>query len=62
LKALLVLAPITGMRKGEILSRKWSDIDLDSGNVANGSPNPKAKNNPTTLIGKGIEADDRPET
>jgi len=32
LKALLVLAPITGMRKGEILSRKWSDIDLDSGN------------------------------
>jgi integrase len=32
LKALLVLAPTTGMRKGEILSRKWSDIDLDSGN------------------------------
>ena len=32
LKALLVLAPITGMRKGEILSRKWSDIDLDSAN------------------------------
>jgi len=23
--------------------------------VANGSPNPKAKNNPTTLIWKGIE-------
>ena len=32
LKALLVLAPTTGMRKGEILSRRWSDIDLDSGN------------------------------
>jgi len=32
LKALLVLAPTTGMRKGEILSRKWSDIDLDSSN------------------------------
>jgi integrase len=32
LKAFLVLAPITGMRKGEILSRKWSDIDLDSVN------------------------------
>jgi integrase len=32
LKALLVLAPTTGMRKGEILSRKWSDINLDSGN------------------------------
>ena len=32
LKAFLVLAPTTGMRKGEILSRKWSDIDLDSGN------------------------------
>src|SRR5580692_8881497 len=25
LKAFLVLAPTTGMRKGEILSRKWSD-------------------------------------
>ena len=32
LKAFLVLAPTTGMRKGEILSRRWSDIDLDSGN------------------------------
>ncbi len=32
LKAFLVLAPTTGMRKGEILSRKWSDIDLDSRN------------------------------
>jgi integrase len=32
LKAFLVLAPTTGMRKGEILSRKWSDIDLDSSN------------------------------
>jgi integrase len=34
LKAFLVLAPTTGMRKGEILSRKWSDIDIDidSGN------------------------------
>jgi integrase len=32
LKAFLVLAPTTGMRKSEILSRKWSDIDLDSGN------------------------------
>ena len=32
LKALIVLAPTTGMRKGEILSRKWSGIDLDSGN------------------------------
>ena len=32
LKAFLVLAPTAGMRKGEILSRKWSDIDLDSGN------------------------------
>ena len=32
LKAFLVLAPTTGMRKGEILSRKWSDLDLDSGN------------------------------
>src|SRR6266478_2603761 len=31
LKAFLVLAPTTGMRKGEILSRKWSDIDVDSG-------------------------------
>lgn len=34
LKAFLVLAPTTGMRKGEILSRKWSDLDLDSGNPA----------------------------
>lgn len=32
LKAFLILAPITGMRKGEILSRKWGNIDLDSGN------------------------------
>jgi hypothetical protein len=32
LKAFLVLAPTPGMRKGEIPSRKWSDIDLDSGN------------------------------
>jgi integrase len=32
LKAFLALAPTTGMRKGEILRRKWSDIDLDSGN------------------------------
>jgi integrase len=32
LKAFLVLAPTTGMRKGEILSRKWIDIDIDSGN------------------------------
>jgi integrase len=32
LKAFLVLAPTTGMRKGEMLSRRWSDIDLDSGN------------------------------
>ena len=32
LKAFLILAPTTGMRKGEILSRKWSDIDLESGN------------------------------
>jgi integrase len=32
LKAFLVLAPTTGMRKGEILSRRWCDIDLDSGN------------------------------
>ena len=32
LKAFLVLAPTTGMRKSEILSRKWSDMDLDSGN------------------------------
>jgi integrase len=32
LKAFLVLAPTTGMRKGEILSRRWSDIDVDSGN------------------------------
>ena len=32
LKAFLVLAPTTGMRKGEILSRRWSDVDVDSGN------------------------------
>jgi hypothetical protein len=32
LKAFLILARTTGMRKGEILSRQWSDIDLDSGN------------------------------
>lgn len=32
LKAFLIFAPTTGMRKGEILSRRWSDIDLDSGN------------------------------
>jgi Phage integrase family/Phage integrase SAM-like domain len=32
LKAFLVLAPTTGMRKGEILARKWSDIDIDSAN------------------------------
>ena len=32
LKAFLVLAPTTGMRKGEILARRWSDIDIDSAN------------------------------
>ena len=32
LKAFLILAPTTGMRKGEILARKWTDIDLDSKN------------------------------
>jgi integrase len=32
LKAFLVLAPTIGMRKGEILSRRWSDVDVDSGN------------------------------
>jgi len=32
LKAFLILAPTTGMRKSEILSRRWSDVDLDSGN------------------------------
>jgi integrase len=32
LKAFLILAPTTGMRKGEILARKWSDVDLDSRN------------------------------
>jgi integrase len=32
LKAFLILAPTTGMRKGEILARKWADIDLDSRN------------------------------
>jgi integrase len=32
LKAFLVLAATTGMRKGEILGRKWTDVDLDSGN------------------------------
>jgi integrase len=32
LKAFLILAPTTGMRKGEILARKWTDIDLDSRN------------------------------
>jgi integrase len=40
LKAFLVLAPTTGMRKGEILSRKWSDIDLDSGNPLSGQAQP----------------------
>jgi hypothetical protein len=32
LKAFLILAPTTGMRKCEILARKWTDIDLDSRN------------------------------
>jgi hypothetical protein len=32
LKAFLILAPTTGMRKGEILAWKWSDVDLDSRN------------------------------
>ena len=32
LKAFLILAPTTGMRKGEILACKWTDIDLDSKN------------------------------
>ncbi len=32
LKAFLILAPTTGMRKGEILARRWTDIDLDSRN------------------------------
>jgi integrase len=32
LKAFLALAPTSGMREGEILSRYWSDIDLDPGN------------------------------
>jgi integrase len=32
LKAFLILAPTTGMRKGEILARRWTDIDLDSKN------------------------------
>jgi len=32
LKAFLILAPITGMRKSEILPRKWSDVDLESRN------------------------------
>jgi integrase len=32
LKAFLVMAATTGMRKGEILGRKWAEIDLDSGN------------------------------
>jgi integrase len=32
LKAFLILAPTTGMRKGEILARKWTNIDLHSKN------------------------------
>jgi integrase len=32
LKAFLLLAPITGMRKSEILLRRWSDVDLESRN------------------------------
>jgi integrase len=32
LKAFLVLASTTGMRKGEILARKWGEVDLDSQN------------------------------
>jgi integrase len=32
LKAFLILAPTTGMRKGEILARTWTDIDLNSRN------------------------------
>ena len=51
LKAFLILAPTTGMRKGEILSRKWSDIDLDSGNpciyVRQTKRNPSEFNCPT---------------
>jgi integrase len=32
LTVFLILASTTGMRKGEILARKWTDIDLESKN------------------------------
>src|SRR4051794_41967426 len=59
LKAFLILAPTTGMRKGEILSRKWSDIDLDFGNpciyasaLARNDPTLLAKNDQAPLVNR----------
>lgn len=34
LKALWVLAVHTGMRQGELLALKWTDVDLETGNVS----------------------------
>ncbi len=33
LAPLLMLAALTGMRRGELCALRWSDVDLDSGNV-----------------------------
>jgi integrase len=33
LEALFVLAIHTGLRRGELLGLKWSDIDLDAGKL-----------------------------
>ena len=43
LQALYALAVTTGMRQGEILGRKWENIDMESGTLQSGGRSPRRR-------------------